>query len=70
MGRVYQRGQTWWIQYYVRGQLFRESARSRLKSYAEGKLKGREGDGVKGRAPNLQAERTTFTDLADLYLQD
>ncbi len=70
MGRVYRRGATWWVQYYVRGQLFRESARSALKSAAIGLLKVREGEGAHGRLPNLHAEHTTFSDLAALYLQD
>lgn len=70
MGRIYRRGQIWWIQYYGQGQLFRESTRSELKSVAISLLKLREGDIGHGRLPTLNAELTTFEDLAALYLQD
>ena len=70
MGRVYKRGQTWWIQYYGQGQLFRESTRSPLKSAAISCLKLRDGEVGQGRVPALKAENTTFAELAALYLQD
>ena len=70
MGRIYKRGQTWWIQYYGQGQLFRESTRSHLKSAATSLLKLRDGEVGHGRVPALKAEKTTFADLATLYLQD
>jgi integrase len=70
MGRIYQRGNTWWIQYYGQGQLFRESTRSHLKSAAISLLKLREGEISYGRVPSLRAEKTTFEELAALYLQD
>ncbi len=70
MGRVYKRGRVWWVQYYRRGQLFRESSGSDLKSVASTLLKRREGDVANGRAPAVQAERTTFDDLAALYIAD
>src|SRR6476469_8484620 len=70
MGRIYQRGTMWWIQYYGQGQLFRESSRSPLKSAAMSLLKLREGEISHGRVPALKAEKTTFDDLAGLYLQD
>ncbi|MGD9853258.1 MAG: tyrosine-type recombinase/integrase [Nitrospirales bacterium] len=70
MGRVYKRGNTWWIQYSHQGKLFRESSRSPQKSVASAFLKKREGEIVDGRLPNLQAERTTFEDLTKLFLQD
>lgn len=70
MGRVYKRGQIWWIQYYGQGQLFRESTRSELKSAAISLLKLREGDIRHGRLPALKAEKTTFEELVALYLQD
>jgi integrase len=70
MGRIYQRGKTWWIQYYRHGELFRESAHSPLKSTATTLLKLRAGEIARGRAPAIQAERTTFDQLAELYLQD
>ena len=70
MGRTYQRGNIWWIQYYGQGQLFRESTRSSLKSAATSLLKLREGEIGQGRLPALRAERTTFEELANLFLQD
>lgn len=70
MGSIYQRRKTWWIQYYGQGQLFRESTRSELKSAAVSLLKLREGEIAHGRLPALKAERTTFEQLAALYLQD
>lgn len=70
MGRIYKRGQTWWIQYYGQGQLYRESTRSHLKSAASSLLKLREGEVGQGRLPALKAEKTTFEELAALYLQD
>ena len=51
MGRIYRRGQVWWIQYYGQGQLFRESTRSELKSAAISLLKLREGEIGHGRLP-------------------
>ena len=70
MGRTYQRGNIWWIQYYGQGQLFRESTRSSLKSAATSLLRLREGEIGQGRLPALKAERTTFEELAGLFLQD
>jgi integrase len=70
MGRTYQRGNIWWIQYYGQGQLFRESTRSSLKSAATSLLRLREGEIGQGRIPALRAERTTFEELAELFLQD
>ena len=70
MGRIYQRGNIWWIQYYGQGQLFRESTSSHLKSAAISLLKLREGEVGQGRIPALKAEKTTFAELAALYLQD
>ncbi|HEY6288559.1 MAG TPA: tyrosine-type recombinase/integrase [Nitrospiraceae bacterium] len=70
MGRVYKRGEIWWIQYYGHGQLYRESTKSALKSVATSRLRLREGDIGQGRLPALRAESTTFDELAELFLQD
>ncbi len=70
MGRLYQRGRIWWIQYYTQGQLLRETSRSSLKSAAAALLKKREGDIVDGRVPNIRATKTTFAELVGLYRQD
>jgi len=70
MGRVYKRGEIWWIQYYGHGLLYRESTKSALKSVATSRLRLREGEVGQGKLPALKAERTTFDELAALYLQD
>ena len=70
MGRIYRRGQVWWVQYYRRGRLFRESSRSERKSAATNLLRKREGDIVDGRLPAQHVEKTAFEDLARLYVQD
>jgi integrase len=71
MGRVYKRGRIWWIQYYRRGQVFRETSRSPLKSVASALLRKREADIALGQLPAaLRAERTTYEDLVRLHLQD
>ena len=70
MGQLYQRGTTWWIQYYGQGQLFRESTRSERKSVAVALLKRREGEVSRGTVPALHTETTSFDELATLYLQD
>ena len=67
MGRLYKRGKVWWVQYYRRGELFRESSRSPLKSIAAALLKIREGDAAAGRMPTLHAEKTAFEDLVKLH---
>jgi integrase len=70
MGMLYKRGKVWWVQYYRRGKLFRESSRSPLKSIAAALLKIREGDAAAGRMSTLHAEKTTFEDLVKLHRQD
>lgn len=70
MGTLYKRGKIWWVQYYRRGKLFRESSRSPLKSIAAAMLKIREGDAAAGRPITLHAEKTTFEDLVQLHRQD
>ena len=70
MGRIYKRGKVWWIQYYQRGLLIRESSRSILKSIASSLLKTQEGKVVDGRLPSIHSQKTTFEDLSNLYIQD
>ena len=40
-GSVYQRGNTWWVQYYFRGKRYKESAESSRKADANSLLKRR-----------------------------
>ena len=44
MGRVFERGEIWWVSYYHRGQEIRESSKSRRKPAATRLLKKRLGE--------------------------
>lgn len=70
LGRVYQRGRTWWIQYSWRGQLYRESSGSKEPSAAAKLLKRRLGEMGRGTLVGPTVERTTFADLARLLTED
>jgi hypothetical protein len=70
-GSLFRRGGTWWIAYYRRGRLVRESAKTSKESTAARLLRARlatadRSDFVDPRA----AERLRFSDLSALYLQD
>lgn len=68
-GRVYQRGDVWWIAYSVRGRKFRESSHSTNCRDAERLLRLRLGQVAVGRhAPD--AERVTFEDLVSMVEAD
>ena len=70
MGRIYSRGGVFWIQYYFRGQLHRESSHSRLEAVAVALLKKRNGEMGNGRLAGPQVERTTFGDMATMLEDD
>jgi len=68
-GRVYQRGEVWWIAYHVRGRKYRESARSTSRRDAEKLLRRRLGEVQVGRhVPD--AEKVTFDDLIGMLEAD
>lgn len=68
-GRLYQRGDTWWIQYSVRGRRFRESSQSSTRRDAEKLLRRRLGEAAIGRhVPD--AEKVTFEDLVNCLEAD
>jgi integrase len=69
-GLIYRRGAVWWIQYYVRGQRFRESSGSSNRSDAVRLLKQRYTDAQAGRPLGPQPERTTFDELAAILFDD
>lgn len=69
-GRLYLRGQIWWIQYYFRGTLHRESSESVNRSAAVKLLKRRLGEMGQGRLAGPRVERTTFEDLAGMLVDD
>lgn len=69
-GRIYQRGETWWIQYSHRGKLHRESSKSTDQARAVSLLQLRQGEMAQGRLPGFDAEKVTFGDLEALIEAD
>ena len=68
-GRLYLRGDVWWVQYSVRGRRFRESSHSTNRRAAEKLLLRRQGEVAVGRhVPD--AERVSFEDLVALLEAD
>ena len=70
MGRIYQRGQTYWVQYRYRGRLFRESTGSSKEPAAVKLLKRRLGEIGQGRLVGPDLERTSFEDLGAMLVDD
>lgn len=71
LGRAYERkGGTWWVQYYFRGKLMRESSRSKKRSKAVKLLQRRHAEIGNGRLVGPDVERTTFEDLAAMLVRD
>lgn len=70
MGRVFKRGETYWIAYCYRGQEHRESAKSDREVEASRLLKKRLGEMGRGKLVGPTEERVTFEDLAADYLRD
>src|SRR5439155_10764890 len=70
MGRLYLRGGTWWLQYSHRGQLYRESSGSVERGDAVKLLKRRLGEMGQGRLVGPDVEKTTFTELAAMLVDD
>jgi integrase len=64
-GSIYLRGQTFWIKYSVRGQIFRESSHSKVAADAERLLKRRVGEVAFGKFSGLAHERITMDELFD-----
>jgi integrase len=69
MGRVYQRGGVWWIQYYHSGTKRRESSGSSSRPEAVALLKRRHEEIGKGR-PAHEAEKVLLSDLLALIEGD
>jgi len=69
-GRVYRRGSVYWIQYYFRGKLHRESSGSELQRVAVSLLKRRHTEMQQGRLVGPEVERTTFDQLAAMLVDD
>lgn len=70
LGRVYQRGNVWWIQYSFRGTVHRETSTSAKRPDAVKLLKKRLEEMGRGRLVGPDMERTTFEDLARMLLDD
>ena len=69
-GTVYQRGQTWWVQYSLRGHVYRESAHSADRGAALKLLKRRLGEASRGRMVGPVAEKVTLAEMAQALLTD
>ena len=70
LGRVYQRGRIWWIQYSFRGRRRRESSRSARRTDAVKLLRRRQGEMGQGRLVGPDVERTTYEDLVEMIEND
>jgi len=70
MGRVYERGKVWWVEYWSRGKQFRESSGSTDRSVAIGFLKQRFGEIGLGRVPKPHADKVTVGVLESLLVDD
>src|SRR5439155_22555260 len=81
-GRIYQRGQVWWVEYWHRGKQVRESSKGFVwkqdgmpsdgtdRRAAEKLLQARRRTAGTAHFIGPKAERVTFTDLAAMYLRD
>lgn len=70
LGSTFKRGETWWIQYSHRGQVFRESSGSRVRADATALLRSRLGQIGSGIARPRDAERLTFEEMAAMLADD
>lgn len=69
-GRVFQRGETWWVDYSVHGRRFRETSGSTKRAEAVKLLKRRLGEQGSGHFVGPDAERVTFEDLMRMIEDD
>ena len=70
LGRLFQRGEVWWIAYSHRGKEFRESTHSTSESQATRLLKKRLGEIGRGKLIGPTEERVTFETMAEDLLND
>ena len=70
LGRVFKRGEIFWISYCHRGREYRETTRSNRESDARRLLKKRLGEIGRGKLVGPTEERVTFEDIASDYLRD
>ena len=69
-GRIYKRGQTWWIDYGFRGKRHRESTGSMKRKDASDLLKKRMAEMGSGKLVGPSQEKVTFGDLASMIETD
>ena len=69
-GRIYKRGNTWWVDYSFRGKRYRESTGSDLKKDAQKLLRKRMAEMGTGKLVGPDEEKVTLTHLLDLIRQD
>src|ERR687886_669288 len=69
-GSVYRRGKTWWLSYYANGNRVRESAHTADRAEARRLLQQRLGQIADGKFTGPAADRVTFEDLAEDFLND
>jgi len=70
LGRVFKRGNVWWVEYWFRGEQHRESSRSTASKKAVSLLRRRQAEMGSGRLVGPDAERLTFQDLARMVVDD
>ena len=70
MGTIYQRGNTFWIQYYRNGKPYRESTKSKKEVDAKRLLKKREGEIAEGKLPGIYFDRVRFDELTEDFLSE
>jgi integrase len=70
VGRIYKRGNVWWIKYYRTGKPYYESSRSYKEADAKRLLKKREGEISEGKLPGVYFDRVRFDELAEDFLAD
>ena len=69
-GTVYQRGNTWWVQYCKNGRSYRESSHSVARQKAVNLLKKRLGESSRGKVIGPIAEKVTLDEMTKNLLAD
>src|SRR5262245_59438212 len=69
-GRIYQRGTTWWVEYWHRGEQVRESSKSAERRVAQRLLQTRRRTAGTAQFIAPKTEQLPFSVLTDLYLMD
>jgi hypothetical protein len=65
MGHLYQRGNIWWMKFYVNGRPIRESAGTEKETEARRLLKEREGRVATGQPIIKRADRIRYEEIAE-----